>query len=150
MKPTWVLGNNFMKYIVGYIICIHVSLFCLKPVAGKNIFEPFFQNIGIDEGLSNYDVYSICQDSIGYIWIGTARGLNRYDGNSFKHYFFNPENPGSGIPNNQIDKIFYAHNHLFVGTPEGATVFDQRHEKWIPLPLEITLTELWQWVIHFC
>ena len=36
--------------------------------------------------LSNANVSSLAEDSEGYIWIGTARGLNRYNGSAYVVY----------------------------------------------------------------
>lgn len=45
-----------------------------------------FDRLGKKEGLSNSSPNCILQDSRGFIWIGTADGLNRYDGYKFKIY----------------------------------------------------------------
>jgi len=37
-----------------------------------------------DEGLPQNSVYSIAQDKDGFIWIGTAEGLVKFDGSTFK------------------------------------------------------------------
>lgn len=37
--------------------------------------------------VSNLNVTSFVRDNIGHIWIGTARGLNRYNGHDFTQYF---------------------------------------------------------------
>ncbi|MBR6883702.1 MAG: hypothetical protein IKN06_12160, partial [Bacteroidales bacterium] len=37
--------------------------------------------------LSNPQVKAIAQDADGYIWFGTARGLNRYNGTSYTTYY---------------------------------------------------------------
>lgn len=47
-----------------------------------------FENISMKEGLSNLNVRCISQDEMGLIWIGTDRGLNRFDGNQFEQFFF--------------------------------------------------------------
>ena len=39
------------------------------------------------DGLSNNSVLAVTQDSVGYLWIGTAKGLNRFDGQSFINIF---------------------------------------------------------------
>ena len=39
-----------------------------------------FTHQSIDDGLSSNSVRALLQDKKGFMWIGTARGLNRYDG----------------------------------------------------------------------
>jgi len=58
-----------------------------------------FENISIPEGLSNSGVNYVFQDSNGFLWISTADGLNRYDGNNIK-IFKNDPNDSTTIPTN--------------------------------------------------
>ena len=49
--------------------------------------KPFsFNSLTINDGLSQSSVISIAQDSVGYLWLATQDGLNKYNGRSFKHY----------------------------------------------------------------
>lgn len=43
-----------------------------------------FQRLGSEAGLSHNSVYAIAEDAEGFLWIGTADGLNRYDGYEFR------------------------------------------------------------------
>lgn len=45
---------------------------------------PRFETLDVENGLSQNSVYRIFQDRIGFIWFGTADGLNRYDGNTIR------------------------------------------------------------------
>ncbi|MFZ4620148.1 MAG: ligand-binding sensor domain-containing protein [Bacteroidota bacterium] len=54
-----------------------------------------FEYLTRQQGLSNAEVYSLLQDKTGYLWIGTADGLNRYDGYSFKQLKHEPFNDNS-------------------------------------------------------
>src|SRR5258706_2223216 len=45
---------------------------------------PRFETLGVNEGLSQNSVYAVYQDKRGYMWFGTADGLNRYDGDEIK------------------------------------------------------------------
>ncbi len=45
-----------------------------------------FENITVDNGLSNSRPNAIVEDHKGFLWVGTRSGLNRYDGYQFKHY----------------------------------------------------------------
>jgi signal transduction histidine kinase/ligand-binding sensor domain-containing protein len=45
-----------------------------------------FERLSVEHGLSFNEVYSILQDSRGFMWFGTFNGLNRYDGYTFTVY----------------------------------------------------------------
>jgi signal transduction histidine kinase/ligand-binding sensor domain-containing protein len=44
------------------------------------------RRLGVDDGLPQGSVYSLFQDSRGFIWIGTGDGLARWDGRSFRTF----------------------------------------------------------------
>ncbi|MDO6430847.1 histidine kinase [Flavitalea sp. BT771] len=79
-----------------------------KPLAVKYNFR----NIDNNNGLNSNDVYSLTQDRKGYIWIGTEKGLQRYDGLRFMDCFNPDAKPGSQsvyyvYPDNARGGIFY-------------------------------------------
>jgi len=43
-----------------------------------------FEQLSLDDGLSQSTVNVILQDHKGFLWVGTEDGLNRYDGYNFK------------------------------------------------------------------
>ncbi len=47
--------------------------------------EPSMFQLKDENGLSSMTVYQVIQGKDGYLWIGTARGLSRYDGRNFVH-----------------------------------------------------------------
>ncbi len=46
----------------------------------------YFENYNVKEGLAQSKVYTIIQDNMGYIWLGTENGVSRFDGNTFINY----------------------------------------------------------------
>lgn len=64
-----------------------------------------FEHFGVAEGLSQSKINCIIQDKLGFLWIGTEDGLNRYDGYAFETYKPDPDNPFS-ISNNTIYNLF--------------------------------------------
>lgn len=48
--------------------------------------ELTFGQLSVADGLSQNSAISIDQDTVGYLWIATQNGLNRYDGQQFKVY----------------------------------------------------------------
>nr|NIT58895.1 hypothetical protein [Fodinibius sp.]NIV13713.1 hypothetical protein [Fodinibius sp.]NIY27478.1 hypothetical protein [Fodinibius sp.] len=48
------------------------------------------EHLSPEDGVSFSLVYSIFQDSKGFMWFGTLFGLCRYDGNQFTTYRYDP------------------------------------------------------------
>lgn len=91
-----------------------------------------FQRIGVEQGLSQSMVYSILQDSRGYMWFGTRDGLNRYDGYSFIRYMHQPYARNS-MPSGVIRTVREdAAGRLWIGTLRGGLVwFNTRRDTFI-------------------
>src|SRR6266498_1946236 len=67
------------------------------------------------DGLSSSYVFSTYQDKLGYLWIGTPNGLNRFDGKDFINYGVTEGLPDSRITAMLMDSRF----RLWVSTPRG-------------------------------
>lgn len=78
------------------------------------------QNIARQEGLSNSNVNCLAQDTSGFIWIGTADGLNRYDGYQIKTFYNNPTDETSISDNNITALCVDLEGQLWVGTSTGS------------------------------
>lgn len=62
-----------------------------------------FRKLDTNDGMSNDNVKTILKDKTGFLWVGTASGLNRYDGYEFKQYNIKaPENE----TNDYLDDIW--------------------------------------------
>jgi signal transduction histidine kinase/ligand-binding sensor domain-containing protein/DNA-binding NarL/FixJ family response regulator len=78
-----------------------------------------FEQISLEQGLSQSVINTILQDSMGFMWFGTQDGLNRYDGHDFKVYKNDPEDAGS-LSSNFINAIFEDQaGVLWIGTNGG-------------------------------
>lgn len=64
--------------------------------------EMEFDHYTTNEGLSHGYIFCITQDKKDFIWIGTANGLNRFDGLTFKTYFTDARDTTT-LPSNEID-----------------------------------------------
>ena len=79
----------------------------------------WFTQLSRPDGLSDHQVYSIAQDSKGFLWIGTAAGLNRYDGYGFKVYKHDPDDPRS-LSDDQARVVHVDRaGVLWIGTERG-------------------------------
>ena len=66
---------------VIYFYVLIFLLFSPEILAQSRII---FNNLGINDGLSQSSVTCILQDKSGFMWFGTQDGLNRFDGYDFK------------------------------------------------------------------
>ncbi len=57
-----------------------IFILAFSSIALSQNYALQMQRISIDEGLTQGSVTKIVQDDLGFIWIGTYQGLNRYDG----------------------------------------------------------------------
>jgi signal transduction histidine kinase/ligand-binding sensor domain-containing protein len=79
-----------------------------------------FEQISVEHGLSGRSVYSILQDSKGFMWFGTDDGLNKYDGYGFTVYRHDPADPNT--PSGKVIVSLYEDQTgmLWIGTGDGA------------------------------
>ncbi len=76
----------------------------------------FFRQYTNEEGLYHSFIYSIDQDSDGFIWVGTAEGLYRFNGFDFE--YFTTED---GLADNFVTKIFRDKDgKLWIGHHSGS------------------------------
>ena len=81
-----------------------------------------FDKLTSQEGLSQNTVTCMLQDNLGFIWIGTQNGLNRYDASSFKTYKVEQqtEQNKNSIPDNYITFLLQTEdNFIWIGTQNG-------------------------------
>lgn len=102
-----------MKRLISILVFSYILL--TNGYAQQYIFT----NYSINNGLSQSVVNCIFQDSKGYIWIGTQNGLNRFNGETFDVYSYDPVDSGS-ISNNWVYAIAEdTSGNLWVGTKGG-------------------------------
>ncbi len=65
---------------------IFAQLILLLCIGANAQQQPFFINTTEKNGLSDNNIQCFIKDKTGYLWIGTANGLNRFDGTAFKIY----------------------------------------------------------------
>lgn len=113
----------FLTYIV-------TSVYLGSAFAAQNYAQQL-QRISTEEGLSQSFVTKSLQDDLGYIWIGTVQGLNRFDG-----YQVTKFNGGVGLDQYNIATMFKTHDGKIVASTElsGAYLID---------PLRLTATQIY-------
>ncbi len=87
-----------------------------------------FQRVNTTQGLSQESGLSLAQDSLGFVWIGTYSGLNRYDGNGFVVFRHKPEDK-SALHEGWVNQLTVdPSGYVWAGTYRGLSRFDPRTE----------------------
>ena len=98
-----------------------------------------FEHFSIPEGLSNPTVFSVIQDSYGFIWIGTADGLNRYDGYEFKVYKNDPADSMSLPGGGEICAIAEdANGNLWIGGQSFLVLYDRVNDNFKKVTMDFS------------
>jgi signal transduction histidine kinase/ligand-binding sensor domain-containing protein/CheY-like chemotaxis protein/AraC-like DNA-binding protein len=90
-------------------LCFSASTICAQIPDYK------FNHLNFEDGLSNLNVSCFAKDELGFIWIGTEDGLNRFDSKNIKVYKHIKENDNS-ISNNKISALLATENFIWIGS----------------------------------
>ena len=96
----------------------------------------FFEKLSVSDGLSNSVVLCTYQDHLGYLWIGTLDGLNRYDGYDIKLYK-NIPGDSTSLPYNIILSLTEDSNgNLLIGTIDNISKYNRVTNNFTSIPVD--------------
>ena len=114
-------------FLLLFFVCIDLQ--SQEVDREVRVLQPEF--ISSNEGLAHGHIHTIIQDQDGFIWVGTLDGLSRYDGERFKTFTNDPEDPYS-ISHPGVISLLEIGDYIIVGTHGGINFFykpDQRFYK---------------------
>lgn len=105
--------NNYANCLIYCIVLCSLSIGYTQSLR----FD--FNEYSIVQGLSHNHVQTIAQDKYGFMWFGTADGLNRFDGYTFRKYKFSESDTTSLISNEIRTLLAEDDGTLLIGTNLG-------------------------------
>lgn len=139
-QSTFRQVNLKFIYVHTLFTCIiHFALFYLLILRGgiAQAQQPLpmaFESYSVEKGLSQASGYAACQDSEGFMWLGTQDGINLFDGYRFTPFRHTADSLHS-IPDNVINDIINdRQGNLWVGTQAGIAVKKKGQKHFEPLP----------------
>ncbi|MBQ9410574.1 MAG: response regulator [Bacteroidales bacterium] len=104
---------------LALLVCIILFSAC----APRHLPEPGGNVATVSSRLSNPDITCFMQEPSGRMWIGTERGLNRYNGYDF-HQFIHGADSSSLHDNRIYDICLDRENRVWAGTEDGVAVYE--------------------------
>ena len=113
------ITRNFHRIV---LFLLFSSFFC-RIYASEVIY-----NRNEQMGLTFLYLSNIIEDRQGYMWFGTIRGLNRWDGYKYD-YFLSNKDDSTSISSNRVQSLFIDRNNfMWVGTDNGLNRFNPKSE----------------------
>ena len=85
--------------------------------------QGLWQSFGVSDGMVGRSVRAILQDDASNLWLGTDRGLSRYDGRSFTSFTIE-----DGLVGNDVTALVEdSAGNLWVGTADGLSRYDGQY-----------------------
>lgn len=113
------------KRVGGFcLVCLLIFLLVTQKTWAQPPVSLQFQRLSGLEGAPQGAALSITQDSLGYMWIGTPKGLVRYNSRDYR-YFRNDPADSFSISHNYIITIKSdVRGRLWIGTLNGVNRYD--------------------------
>lgn len=113
------------------LVSLAVALLIQASAVGAQPAALAFERLSLDDGLTGYGITALAHDASGFLWIGTKRGLNRYDGVRVRAFTRNPDDDRQ-LRDDHITALVEDPHHpgaLWVGTRLGGlSRFDPQTE----------------------
>ncbi|MEE6187117.1 ligand-binding sensor domain-containing protein [Niabella digestorum] len=112
--------SRLIHPIIGLIFTLQIQNIHAQQYISKNL--------NTNNGLSNNTVFTIQQDKRGFIWMGTADGLNRFDGKAFKKFNTISNNNKIKGPLYVWELLVHSNGSLWLATNKGLFIFNDTTE----------------------
>ncbi|TQV88098.1 EAL domain-containing protein [Aliikangiella coralliicola] len=108
---------KFHTATIQWIWCLLLILIIkLPPSSAESVLS--FQHFSRDKGLLGDAIFEVAQDQHGFIWFAGSRGLTRYDGKNFVHFYHDPDDLNS-LSANTIYNIVASRKNFWATTSDG-------------------------------
>lgn len=126
-----IVNFRIMKKLLSILCLLAIFLDSCNKNQEKHSIDDNPSMIVASE-LSNQRINAFAEDSLGRIWVGTFRGLNRFNSIDYHQYFCTDS--CIDLPDNQIISLLNdSRNRLWVGTINGISIYDN-NDHFRPIP----------------
>lgn len=130
---------------VRFSLLVFLAFFSVAAVGQSqsgSIYDFDIKHWNSADGLSSNSVRAISQDQLGYLWVGTLYGLNRFDGHRFTQF---STKTSRQLASNSINKLVLdQQGYMWVGTKAGLSGFNPQTLKFDRYPILAEVTSIVQ------
>lgn len=118
-----------------FVILSILAFLAFQSYAFAQSDDLYFNHIWVEDGLSQSTIFTIYKDQKGFMWFGTRRGLNRYDGFEFHHYMHDIADSNSLSSNIIRTIIGDSKDNLLIQTQEDINYFNRYQKQFTRIPV---------------
>ncbi len=107
-----------MKFLPSFVF-IFLTIHCFGQIQRN------YTSYTVDNGLAQNTVWDAYQDYKGFMWFGTADGLNRFDGYKMYHYQWDNKDSSSLLGNSFFKFYEDSEKRLWVSHDKGVSIYDR-------------------------
>ena len=112
------MGNLYLSKAAIVLSLLCSGLFRTEAQAGPQLIRH----------LPNLTINGFVQDQVGYVWIATNNGLCRYNGQVYRYYQHESEEPYS-LPDNRVHALHVDDSGvLWIVSDSGISTYDSGHD----------------------
>ncbi|MEO5582848.1 MAG: two-component regulator propeller domain-containing protein [Saprospiraceae bacterium] len=127
------IKSSIRSYHSTLVVRISLIFLCHATLYGQN-HDIYFKHYNFQNGLSG-PVTTVVQDHVGFIWLGTTDGLNRFDGKNFT-VFRNIPGDSNSLSNNLINDLHVdSINNIWIATNGGLCYYSNRDQRFHSLDI---------------
>ncbi len=118
-KQTYLISrNHYLLYALFLLVLLETSTICDAQVDLSHF--SYYEHYSQDNGLPSTYISDIKEDKYGFLWIATANGVSRFDGNYFTNYsFFINDSVKQKIGFVRSIEMDISGEHFWIGTEKG-------------------------------
>ena len=132
-----------IKNLFRYFFSVSTLLLLSIQLSAQSVSKPYFhfKNFNICDAVVSNNTTTVFKDSKGFLWIGTDRGLQRFNGSTFLT-FRHLNNDSTSILNENITFITEDSKHdIWIATVDGISKFSYSNGKFTNYPFGIRGTD---------
>src|SRR5574343_1421303 len=110
-----------MRY---YKLLFVLVILCHSLVSYAQLERRYF-TYNVENGLAQNSVWDIQHDYRGFLWFGTADGINRFDGYTMHHYKKNARDSSSIYGISFFEFQEFPNNELWICHDQGVSIYNR-------------------------